>query len=167
MPVLAAELALPDAAAVTELALRCQRLRADAGLAVSRWAPRCVLAAVQTALQRGHPTDRVVAALLAVAADPVTRSPMRLAEAGPWWARPPRQPCGAPRRRTRSSPSSRATSPTATTAPGSKPKPAPSSPPNTDLSTASVSPAAPGASPTARVRQGPRPSGATAARRVL
>ncbi len=24
-------------------------------------------------------------ALLAVAADPVTRSPMRLAEAGPWW----------------------------------------------------------------------------------
>jgi hypothetical protein len=28
---------------------------------------------------------RVVAALLAVAADPSTRSPRRLAEAGPWW----------------------------------------------------------------------------------
>jgi len=36
-------------------------------------------------LARGWPARDVVPALLAVAADPQTRSPARLAEAGPWW----------------------------------------------------------------------------------
>jgi hypothetical protein len=37
---------------------------------------------------RGWPATTVVPALLAVAADPATRSPGRLAEAGPWWDQP-------------------------------------------------------------------------------
>jgi hypothetical protein len=35
-------------------------------------------------------------ALLAVATDPQTRSPMRLAEAGPWWDTTPSEPAGPP-----------------------------------------------------------------------
>jgi len=81
-----------DAAALTALVTRCQQLRADAGLMVGRWTLRCVLAALQAALQRGRPPDRLVPALLGVAADPGTRSPMRLAEAGPWWDPPARTP---------------------------------------------------------------------------
>jgi len=81
-----------DGAGLEAVAVRCQRLRADAGLAVNRWTLRCVLAAVHAALQRGRPADRLVAALLAAAADPATRSPMRLAEAGPWWDPPARTP---------------------------------------------------------------------------
>jgi hypothetical protein len=37
---------------------------------------------------RGWPAADVVPALLAVAADPATISPVRVAEAGPWWDRP-------------------------------------------------------------------------------
>jgi len=81
-----------DGAGLEAVATRCQRLRADAGLAVNRWTLRCVLAAVQAALQRGRPADRLLAALLGVAVDPGTRSPMRLAEAGPWWDPPARTP---------------------------------------------------------------------------
>jgi len=81
-----------DGAGLEAVAVRCQRLRAEAGLAVGRWTSRCVLAAVQAALQRGRPADRLVPALLGVAADPATRSPMRLAEAGPWWDPPARTP---------------------------------------------------------------------------
>jgi len=81
-----------DAAGLAAVAMRCQRLRAGAGLAVGRWTLRCVLAAVQAALQRGRPADRLVPALLVVAADPGTRSPMRVAEAGPWWDPPVRTP---------------------------------------------------------------------------
>ena len=59
---------------------------------VGRWTVRCVLGALQAALQRGRPPDRLVPALLGVAADPGTRSPMRVAEAGPWWDPPARTP---------------------------------------------------------------------------
>jgi len=81
-----------NGAGLEAVAVRCQRLRAGAGLAVGRWTLRCVLAAVHAALQRGRPADRLVAALLVLAADPGTRSPMRLAEAGPWWDPPVRTP---------------------------------------------------------------------------
>lgn len=37
---------------------------------------------------RGWSPSRAAAALRAVAADPATRSPMGLAEAGPWWDEP-------------------------------------------------------------------------------
>jgi len=81
-----------DGAGLQAVAVRCQRLRAEGGLAVGRWTLRCVLAALQAARQRGRPADRLVAALLVVAADPGTRSPMRVAEAGPWWDPPARTP---------------------------------------------------------------------------
>ena len=42
---------------------------------------------------RGWPPEQTQPALLAVAADRETRSPMRVAEAGPWWdQRPPPPP---------------------------------------------------------------------------
>jgi ParB-like chromosome segregation protein Spo0J len=39
-------------------------------------------------VHRGWPTASVVPAMLAIAADSHTRSPGRLAEAGPWWDQP-------------------------------------------------------------------------------
>lgn len=36
-------------------------------------------------VNRGWPPSDIAAALLAVAADKATRSPVRVAEAGPWW----------------------------------------------------------------------------------
>jgi hypothetical protein len=70
------------------LARRCQDARRALGLATGRWGERHLAAAVQLALIRGWPAALVQSALLTVAADPVTRSPMRLAEAGPWWDHP-------------------------------------------------------------------------------
>jgi hypothetical protein len=80
------------AAGVTDLealARRCQDARRGLGLPTGRWAGRHLAAAVQLALIRGWPSALVQPALLTVAADPATRSPMRLAEAGPWWDQPP------------------------------------------------------------------------------
>ncbi|RKS79934.1 hypothetical protein CLV35_0351 [Motilibacter peucedani] len=72
------------------LAAECAGARRAAGCSTSRWTAAGLLPAIQLAVvHRGHPADRVVPALLAVAADPATRSPMRLAEAGPWWTAPP------------------------------------------------------------------------------
>ncbi len=63
-----------------------QRLRREQGQPSVRWSGPCLLAAVQLAVKvRGWPASAVRQALLLVAADPRTRSPMRLAEAGPWW----------------------------------------------------------------------------------
>jgi hypothetical protein len=63
-----------------------QALRADAGASIGRWSRPPLVAALQAAVRaRGWPESTAAAALKAVAADPVTRSPMRLAEAGPWW----------------------------------------------------------------------------------
>jgi len=89
---LAARLGLPDLAALHALAAQCQQHRAAAGLPVGRWSLRFVLAALHAALERRWPPDQVVPTLVAVAADPETRSPMRVAEAGPWWHQPPRPP---------------------------------------------------------------------------
>jgi hypothetical protein len=61
-------------------------LRRDAGGPSARWARPSLVAALQTAVKaRGWPTQHAAHALRIVAADPATRSPMRLAEAGPWW----------------------------------------------------------------------------------
>lgn len=61
-------------------------LRRDAGGPSARWARPSLVAALQTAVKaRGWPARHAAHALRVVAADPATRSPMRLAEAGPWW----------------------------------------------------------------------------------
>ncbi|NHC16445.1 hypothetical protein [Motilibacter deserti] len=68
------------------LAARCAAARQAQCLPVGRWSPSGLLPAIQLAVHhRGWPPHAVPAALLAVAGDPATRSPMRLAEAGPWW----------------------------------------------------------------------------------
>ena len=64
----------------------CASRRRAGGRPVGRWSGPCLDAALQAAVVARHwPADRAAAALLAVAADPDSRSPMRLAEAGPWW----------------------------------------------------------------------------------
>lgn len=68
---------------------QCQALRRQLGQPTGRWSNHCLLAAIQLAVRaRNWPAAQVRAALLSVAADPSTRSPMRLAEAGPWWDEP-------------------------------------------------------------------------------
>jgi hypothetical protein len=68
------------------LAARCAESRRAFGNSTTRWTPACLLPAITLAVRhRAWPARLVEPALLAVAADPLTRSPMRLAEAGPWW----------------------------------------------------------------------------------
>lgn len=68
---------------------QCQALRRHLGQPTGRWSKHCLLAALQLAVRaRDWPAAQTKAALLSVAADPITRSPMRLAEAGPWWDEP-------------------------------------------------------------------------------
>jgi len=68
------------------LAARCQQLRRTLSAPTARWTPACLSIALDLAVRhRGWPQALVYDALLAVAADPVTRSPMRLAEAGSGW----------------------------------------------------------------------------------
>jgi predicted transcriptional regulator len=74
---------------LAELAERCQASRRALGLSPTRWAAPCLLAAIQLALVRGWPPEQIQPALLTLAADRDTRSPMRLAEGGPWWDQPP------------------------------------------------------------------------------
>jgi hypothetical protein len=76
------------------LAQHCQSARQALGLSATRWAGPCLLAAIQLALLRGWPAEQIQPALLILAADRGTRSPMRLAEAGPWWDQPPPTPPG-------------------------------------------------------------------------
>ncbi len=77
---------ITDLPALTD---RCQSARRVLGLSSTRWAGPCLLAAIQLALLRGWPAGQIQPALLTLAADRDTRSPMRLAEAGPWWDQPP------------------------------------------------------------------------------
>jgi len=68
---------------------QCQTLRRQLGQPTGRWSKHCLHAAIQLAVRsRDWPSAQAKAALLSVAADPITRSPMRLAEAGPWWDEP-------------------------------------------------------------------------------
>jgi len=76
---------IPD---LDAFALTVQGLRHDLGQPSVRWSAPCLATAIQFAVTvRGWPAAHVRDALLLVAADPHTRSPMRLAEAGPWWDR--------------------------------------------------------------------------------
>lgn len=67
-----------------------QQVRRRLGAPTTRWAGPCLAAALQLATRaRGWPADQAGQALRRVAADPKTRSPMRVAEAGPWWDETP------------------------------------------------------------------------------
>ncbi len=68
--------------------VRTTRARADRPL--TRWSAAHLLTALDLAVRgRGWPVKHAATALLSVAADPATRSPARLAEAGPWWDETP------------------------------------------------------------------------------
>lgn len=86
---------LLDACGIEDIgrfAEQAQQLRRDRAQPYARWAGPCLLAALQLAVKvRGWPAKHARSALLLVAADPATRSPMRLAEAGPWWDTAQRQ----------------------------------------------------------------------------
>ena len=65
------------------------QVRQTAGQSLTRWSAVHLLTALDLAVRgRGWPADHAATALLHVAADPATRSPARLAEAGPWWDPP-------------------------------------------------------------------------------
>ena len=67
-----------------------QAVRRQLNAPATRWAGPHLATALQVATrQRDWPADQAATALLRVAADPQTRSPMRLAEAGPWWDEAP------------------------------------------------------------------------------
>jgi hypothetical protein len=69
-----------------EFVASCVARRREAGRPVGRWGSACLDAALQLAVRtRSWPASDAARALLAVAADPATHSPMRVAEAGPWW----------------------------------------------------------------------------------
>lgn len=68
---------------------RCARLRQQQGLPAGLWtAQRLTDVVVDAVLAHGFPAAAAVPALLALAADPVTRSPARLRCPGPWWDTP-------------------------------------------------------------------------------
>ena len=68
-----------------------QQLRRNVVAPVTRWAGPCLASALQLAVRgRGWPGEQAAQALRHVAADPKTISPMRVAEAGPWWDEQPR-----------------------------------------------------------------------------
>ena len=64
----------------------CLSRRRGAKQPTARWSAPCLDAALQLAVTtRQWPAANAAKSLLIVAADPASRSPMRLAEAGPWW----------------------------------------------------------------------------------
>jgi hypothetical protein len=68
------------------LAQRCMAARRVLGKPTARWTTRCLAVVIKLAVvTRGWPATSMEAALLAVAADRESRSPARVAEAGPWW----------------------------------------------------------------------------------
>ena len=80
---------IADLQGLHDLSRRCVASRVALGQPTSRWSPKCLAVAIKLAVvARGWPPAAVVPAVLAVAADPATRSPARLAEAGPWWDQP-------------------------------------------------------------------------------
>jgi hypothetical protein len=82
----------------TGLALveRCRHARQALDKPTGPWTRHTLHAALQLALTRGWPPTHIQSALLTVAADPDTRSPMRLAEAGPWWDTHPAESADPP-----------------------------------------------------------------------
>lgn len=74
-----------------EFVTEIQQLRRHVGAPITRWAGPCLASALQLAvLGRSWPGEQAAQALRHVAADPKTISPMRVAEAGPWWDEQPR-----------------------------------------------------------------------------
>ena len=74
----------------SEFVSEIQQLRRHVGAAVTRWASRCLASALHSAIHdRGWPAEQAAQALRWVAADSKTISPMRVAEAGPWWDEQP------------------------------------------------------------------------------
>ncbi len=68
------------------LAERCAASRRALGRPTARWTARCLMVVIRLAVAaKGWPPAAVGEALLVVAHDPATRSPARVAEAGPWW----------------------------------------------------------------------------------
>ena len=68
------------------LAEKCAASRRALGKATARWTPRCLTVVIRLAVvAKGWPAANVADALLTIARDPETRSPARVAEAGPWW----------------------------------------------------------------------------------
>jgi hypothetical protein len=80
---------LLEACAITdldELAAQCMTARQLLGKPTTRWTARCLATVINLAVvTRGWPPSSMEQALLAVAQDPESRSPARVAEAGPWW----------------------------------------------------------------------------------
>jgi len=80
------QLGLRSAVSLDQLAGHCAALRAAHGCGATLWKGPHLIAALQVAVgARGWPAHLATVALLKVAKDPATRSPMRVAEAGPWW----------------------------------------------------------------------------------
>jgi len=92
---LATRLGLGGLAELHQLAADCRQDRTALGQPNGRWSLRGTLAALHLALERQHPPTLAPEALRAIARDPTTKSPMRLAAAGPWWDQPL---CPPPRR---------------------------------------------------------------------
>lgn len=83
---MAEECGIPDWGGFVESVLAA---RHAAGQATGRWAGPCLDAALQLAVHtRYWPAALAPVALLRVASDPSSRSPMRVAEGGPWWDEP-------------------------------------------------------------------------------
>jgi hypothetical protein len=80
---------LVEACAITdldELARQCMTARQVLGKPTARWTARCLGVVIKLAVvTRGWPPASMEQALLTVARDPESRSPARVAEAGPWW----------------------------------------------------------------------------------
>ena len=82
-PAIAADCGIAD---WTGFVARVVATRRGTGQPLGRWTSQCLDASLQLAVRsRSWPAADAAGALLAVAADPATRSPMRVAEAGPWW----------------------------------------------------------------------------------
>jgi hypothetical protein len=75
---------------IDQLSRRCMAARPALGQSSTRWTPQCLSLAIRMAVvNRGWPANQVQTALLDVASDRRTRSPVTVAEAGPWWDTPP------------------------------------------------------------------------------
>jgi len=80
---------LLDSCGITDLlalAERCAASRRALGKPTARWTPRCLAVVIRLAVvAKGWPAATVADALQTIARYPETRSPARVAEAGPWW----------------------------------------------------------------------------------
>jgi hypothetical protein len=72
-------------AGVQEIAARCSTIRRELGLSHTPWRDVHVARAIVSAVDATYAVERIPDALFALAADPDTRSPMRLPHDGAWW----------------------------------------------------------------------------------